>query len=96
MKARRPATSKKPQVEWVQAWGGNEEKHREINQGRGGSKIVKLKINAEKHRQVPNVGRSMQMIMQMKWKGLKVEVSYKWKCPRHYLKSVWGSLLEND
>lgn len=55
--------SKKPQVQQVQAQGGNEEKCREINQERGGSEIVKLKINAEKHRPIPNVGRAMQMIM---------------------------------
>lgn len=55
-----------------------------------------MKINSEKHRHIPDVGRSMQVIMQMKWKGLRVEVSYKWKCPKELSMSVWGSLLEND
>lgn len=35
-------------MELGQTWGGKEEKCREINQERAGSKIVKLKINAEK------------------------------------------------
>lgn len=66
------------------------------NQKGGRSKIVKLKINTEKHRHIPNVGRSVQVIMQMKREGLRVEVSYKWKCPKELSMSVWGSLLEND
>lgn len=52
------------------------------NQERDSSKTVKWKINAEKHKDIPNVGRSMQVIMQMKREGLRVEVSYKWKCPK--------------
>lgn len=47
------------------------------NQERDSSKTVKWKINAEKHKDIPNVGRSMQVIMQMKREGLRVEVSYK-------------------
>lgn len=78
----RPATLKRLQGQWVPAWGDNEEKCREKNQERDSSKTVKWKINAEKHRDIPNVGRSMQVIMQMKREGLRVEVSYKWKCPK--------------
>lgn len=51
-------------MQWVQQdWGGNEEKHREINQGRGRWFQDSEIENAEKHRHIPNVGRSMQMIM---------------------------------
>lgn len=49
----------------------------EKNQQRDSSTTVKWKINAEKHRHIPNVGRYMQVIMQMKRKGLRGEVSYK-------------------
>lgn len=73
----RSAPLKKPQGQQVWGWKDNEEKCREKNQERDSSKRAKWKINAEKHRDIPNVGRSMQVIMQMKRKGLRVEVSYK-------------------
>lgn len=79
----------------MQALGGNEENVKKKKK-RNCSKKVKLKINAEKHRHIPDVGRSRQVIMQMKWKGLRVEVSYKWKCPKEFSMSGRGSLLEND
>lgn len=53
----RPATLKKLQGQWVPAWGDNEEKCEKNIKKRDSSKTVKWKINAEKHRDIPNVGK---------------------------------------
>ena len=55
-----------PQGQWVQAWGGSGENVERRKSRKRSFQNCNMKINAGKHRHIPNVGRPMQVIMQIK------------------------------
>lgn len=79
----RPTTGKAPRAVGA-GLGGNGE-NCGGKQGRGGSKIAKLKISLKTHGHIPKVGKPAPVTVPMKWVGLKVEFLTSENARRSYL-----------